>query len=262
MVKADPVITLTNVTVIYSESEPLSGVNFEVLAGEFVGIMGPNGAGKTTLLKAIMGLVPVNSGKVEVLGVSGARIKRIRTRIGYVPQKENIDPWFPIQVFDVVLMGRYSSVGPLRRITEIDKNKVRKVLTQVGMQKFAYHAIGHLSGGQQRRILLARALVKDPDILLLDEPTTGIDVGAQQEIINLLEHIHQERKQTVLCVTHDINRIAPLLDKVAFIDGCIKAYGSLREVLKKERLESIYHTKALVHWEQDRPYVVIGDFHG
>jgi ABC-type Mn2+/Zn2+ transport system ATPase subunit len=278
-------IRFDHVTVAFPQSVALEDVSFELRAGEFLGVIGPNGSGKTTLLRAVLGLEKPVSGTVSVMGRrlgtrAGARtgtatcfagpkqdgspggsVMSLRRRIGYVPQRKAIDPRFPVSVFDVALMGTYGAVGPLRRPGAEHRRRVEAALDAVGLSSMAGHVAGHLSGGQQQRLLIARALAGEPEILLLDEPTSAVDVSTRQAIVDLVRRLHTDRKLTTLYVTHDINEVLPCLDKVMYVNRTVRAFGACSDVLNRKTLEELYGGRVVLVEEGGRKYVVVGDSH-
>lgn len=260
--KDEWVIRLKEVTVGYADQVALEQVTLRVHRGEFVGLIGPNGSGKTTTFRTILGLLEPISGTVEVLGRRGKAVRKVRSRIGYLPQREDIDPRALGSVFDVVLMGRYSRLGLFRRPGLRDREIAQWALEQVHMAEFASYPIGHLSGGQQQRVLVARSLAQEPEILLLDEPTTALDVATQQQLIQLIGEIHRTLGLTVLFITHDVNMLIGLADRVAYLNRRLYAIGPPEEILTREMLTRIYgHEVTLLTREDGRMCVVVGDSH-
>ena len=256
------IVQFDNVTVAYGNTIALEEVTFDIEEGEFLGIIGPNGSGKTTLLKTILGLVKPLTGMVKVFGRKiEENINGMRTKIGYVPQKEYIDPTTPFLVRDVVLMGRYAKIGLFRMPSKRDREKVIEVMKQVGMENMVDVPVGHLSGGQLQRVLIARALISEPEILLLDEPTSGLDVQSQVSIIGLIDRLHSEMGLTVLFVTHDINTIMRHCSRVMYLNKRVYALGRAKEVLNEELLREIYKTEVKILFHEDMPYVAVSDYH-
>jgi len=254
-------VRFDHVTVAYQQSVAVEDVSFELKSGEFLGIIGPNGSGKTTLLRAVLGLVRPVSGSVTVLGATGRDLTNIRRQIGYVPQRRSLDPQFPISVRDAVAMGLYPLLGLFRRPTDDERARVEQALAAVGLSDSAGHVAGHLSGGQQQRLLIARALVQGPQILLLDEPTSAVDVATRFTIVDLVRKLHAERGLTTLYVTHDVNEVLPCVDKVLYINRSLRAFGSCVQVLNRETLESLYGGRVIFAEDGGRRYVVVGDSH-
>ncbi|MEO0078897.1 MAG: metal ABC transporter ATP-binding protein [candidate division WOR-3 bacterium] len=256
-----PVIRFEGVTVTYPQSVALEDVSFELHQGEFLGIIGPNGSGKTTLLRVVLGLERPLTGRVTVLEARGGDLASVRRRIGYVPQRRAIDPRFPVSVFDAALMGVYGAVGLFRRPGPAERQRVRAALEAVGLDRMLDNVAGHLSGGQQQRLLIARALAQEPEILLLDEPTSAVDVSTRQAIVELVHRLHRERGLTTLYVTHDINEVLPCLDKVMYLNRTVRAFGRCEDVLNRATLEALYQGRVVLVEQEGRKYVVVGDTH-
>ncbi|MGQ9678039.1 MAG: metal ABC transporter ATP-binding protein [bacterium] len=256
-----PAVEFSNVTVAFHQTVALQDVSFTISRGEFLGVIGPNGSGKTTLLKTILGLIKPVTGRVTVLGASGRRIGGVRSRIGYVPQRKPIDVNFPVNALDAVLMGSYGRLGWLRYPKEKEKANAQAVLAAVGLEESAFHTAGHLSGGQQQRLFLARALVGEPDVLLLDEPTAGVDVASRGQIVELVRRVHQERQLTTIYVTHDVNEVLPCVDRVMFLNRTIQLFGNCNAVLNPEVLSGLYGIPVTVVEESGRKFFLIPDRH-
>lgn len=234
----------------------LEDVTLSVAAGEFVSVVGPNGAGKTTLLRVILGLVRPLRGEVRVFGRPPWALGKERARIGYVPQLEEIDPRFPLRVLDVVLMGRYGALGWGRRPGREDRRAALRALELVGIADLADRAIGELSGGQRQRAFLARALAAEPELLLLDEPTTGVDPAASESFYELLRRI-QEGGVTVVMVTHDVGVVSRYVDKVACINRRLVVHGRPEEVVTDSALAEMYGCAALFFHHGRVPHMVV-----
>ena len=237
------VIKIQDAVVSYREDVALQGVSLEVRKGEFVGIIGPNGAGKTTLLTVINGLGKLVHGQVWVLGsqLNHRNGGNLRKRIGYVAQVENVDPRLPISVRETVMVGCYGRLGLFHRPTQAQWQTVDKVLEMVGIAHLARRPMGHLSGGEYQRAASARALVQQPEIFLLDEPTASIDQKAQHEILSLIQLIHREYRMTTLFVTHDLRTLPPICQRLILMkDGKIWQQGSPESMLREEVLSQLY----------------------
>lgn len=231
-----PVVEFRNVTIHYNGGRPaLEDISFALTRGERVAIVGPNGAGKTTLLKAIAGILSPAAGTVNVYGgIAGGHIC-----IGYVPQRSQVDWNFPVTVAEVVLMGRIARIGLLRQAGRNDRRLVAESLAQVGMSDLANRQIGELSGGQQQRVFIARALAQEAELLLMDEPLTGLDVPAQEAIFNILDLL-RARGLTVLVSTHDLQLAADRFDRLMLLRRRIIGFGSAAEVLTPTNLRLAY----------------------
>jgi manganese/iron transport system ATP-binding protein/manganese/zinc/iron transport system ATP- binding protein len=235
-------VRLNDVAAAYHDRIVLEDVSLAIRPGSLTSIVGPNGAGKSTLLKLIAGVMPARSGSIEVLGAAPGRAAH---RIAYVPQAEMVDWSFPVTVHDVVAMGRYPALGPLRRPGSADRAAIRQALGRVGMSAFAGRQIGRLSGGQRRRVFLARALAAEPDLFLLDEPVTGIDATTQEEIMDILEAQAAEGR-TVLATTHDLMCVAQRFQEVVAINRTVIAHGPASLVLDSDFLARTYGGHLLI----------------
>jgi ABC-type Mn2+/Zn2+ transport system ATPase subunit len=254
-----PLIRFEDATFCYQHGPALEDITLEIADGEFIGVIGPNGSGKTTLLRAILGLIPPAKGSLKIFDCACEELRCFhRARIGYLPQKDRVDPNFPITVEETVLMGRAGAIGLFRRPGKIDRAMVRQALEDVGMAEFGARPLGALSGGQQQRVFIARALAQHPQILLLDEPTTGIDPPTQHNILALIQHLHRDLHLTVVLVSHDINLIAPLADRIALLKTRLYAVGPAKEVLRKEILAAVYGQEALT---TESGHVIVADHH-
>ncbi len=226
------VLDIDRLTVRYNGNVALEDVSFCVHSGEMVAIIGPNGAGKSTLMGAIMGNLQASSGQVHIGG-------RGRARLGYVPQHNAVDWSFPVTVADVVMMGRVRQIGWLRWPRRADKEAVQRALQLVGMSGYARRSVGALSGGQRRRVFIARALAQDTDTLLLDEPFAGVDVGAQAEMMAVLDDLNRQGI-TILLSTHDLNLAFNRFDTVLALRRRLIAYGEPQEVYTRQTLRALY----------------------
>lgn len=213
------ILEIQNLSFAYEDEQIFSNMNFSVKSGEFVGIIGSNGAGKSTLLKLILGLISPISGKVIISGEEVKSNKRL-PKVGYVPQNAIAsNDNFPATVEEIVKSNLYSQIGFMRLPKRKHIQKTINALQMVNMQDYAKRLIGNLSGGQQQRIMIARALVNEPELLILDEPTTGIDDKSIEALYSLLVRINLEFGITIIMVTHDINRIYGCVEKVVSIEN-------------------------------------------
>ena len=235
-------IRLEDVSAGYGTKAALEDVHLEVPAGSLLAVVGPNGAGKSTLLKVVAGLLRPWSGSVEVLGKPPGRAAH---RIAYVPQAEMVDWQFPVTVEDVVTMGRYPKLGWVKRPGAADRQAVSDALDQVGMADHRRTQIGSLSGGQRRRVFLARALAAEPDLFLLDEPVTGVDATTQEDLMDILED-QAKRGRTVVATTHDLACAAQRFQRVAGVNRTVVAQGPASLILDPEVLAKIYGGHLLV----------------
>jgi ABC-type Mn2+/Zn2+ transport system ATPase subunit len=247
-------VWLADVSVGYGDRVALEDVDLAVEAGSLLAVVGPNGAGKSTLLKLMAGLLKPWSGRVEVLGHPAGQQAR---RVAYVPQAELVDWSFPVTVQDVVMMGRYPALGRLRRPGPDDRRAVGAALDQVGMADHGRTQIGSLSGGQRRRVFLARALAAGPDLFLLDEPVTGVDATTQEVLMDILE-AEARRGKTVVATTHDLACAAQRFQQVATVNRTIIAHGPSSLVLDPDVLARTYGGHLLVLGGQT---VVLDDAH-
>ena len=237
------VIDIEGAVVSYREDIALRGVSLKVESGDFVGIIGPNGAGKTTLLTVVNGLGKLLSGRVWVLGhyLTQGNGHSLRKKVGYVPQVEDIDRRMPMNVREVVMIGRYGVLGLFRRPGKHDWKIVDEMLELVGMAHLAQRPIGHLSGGEQQRVSIARCLAQEPELFLLDEPTASLDWKAQVEILELVKRIHDSRQLTTLFVTHDLRALPVACDRMVLMkEGLIIEEGSPDKLLTDENLSRLY----------------------
>ena len=252
---ARPAIRLRDVTAGYGVRVALDAVDLEIATGSLLAIIGPNGAGKSTLLKVIAGLLLPFSGTIEVLGgPPRAQAKRI----AYVPQAEMVDWSFPVTVGDVVMMGRVPLIGIGRSPGQQDRVAVEAALETVAMADARNRQIGALSGGQRRRVFLARALAAEPELYLLDEPVTGVDVTTQEDLMRILE-AESDAGRTVVATTHDLASAAHHFHQVAFVNGRIVASGPADLVLDPALLTATYGGHVIVLPAGDR--TIIDDAH-
>jgi manganese/zinc/iron transport system ATP- binding protein len=229
-------IDVFDLTVAYQDKPVLWDIDLEVPQGLLMAIVGPNGAGKTTLIKAILGLVRAAAGQVLIHGKPYREQRRL---IGYVPQRGSVDWDFPTDVKDVVMMGRYRSLGWLRRPGPVQEAEVMDALDKVGMSDFADRQISQLSGGQQQRVFLARALVQDAQVYFMDEPFQGVDATTERAIVSLLQELRQAGK-TVVVVHHDLQTVPEYFDWVTLLNVRRIASGPVMQVFTEENLRLTY----------------------
>jgi ABC-type Mn2+/Zn2+ transport system ATPase subunit len=256
---AHPIIRFSHATFGFPDVIALKDISLEIPEGEFVGVIGPNGSGKTTLCRAVLGLMRPMEGGLQIFDCACEELRcHHRARIGYLPQKDSLDRNFPITVLETVLMGRYGVLGLFRRPSRRDREIALEALSNVGMQDHWDTALGHLSGGQQQRVLIARALAQQPQVLLLDEPTTGIDITTQHSVLDLIRRLHRDLKLTILLITHDINMIRSHVDRLVLLKTRLYAAGPPEEVLRPDVLRQVYG-KDLVITEKD--LIIVEDYH-
>ena len=253
----EPIIALEHVSVTYQDLLALDDVSLTVPSGSFLAIIGPNGAGKTTLLQVILGLVRPAGGTVKVFGKSPADLNGERRRIGYVPQIMSVDLNFPVSVGEMVLMGRYGRIGLLRWPSAADRAAALNAMKRVGIADLADRPIRRLSGGQRQRAFLARALANEPDLLLLDEPTTGVDVTSSESLYELLRMLHAGGI-TMLVVSHDVGVVASYVEGVVCINRRLVAHGRPDEVLGSDELSKMYGCEAVFFHHGRVPHLVVG----
>jgi len=253
-----PAIALLDGTVVLGQATVWSSVDLVVEAGEFVAVLGPNGVGKSTLLKAVLGLLRLAGGRLEVLGLPPGEA---RHRIGYLPQRRNFDSGLRIRGLDLVRLGldghRWGLPGPwTRRAGSV--RRVAEVIDLVGASAYAHRPVGALSGGEQQRLLIAQALAPGPELLLLDEPLDSLDPSNQQVVAALVDRICREQGVTVVMVAHDVNPILGYLDQVVYLAPAGAVSGRPDEVITAERLSRLYDAPIEVLCTSDGRLVVVG----
>ncbi|MEJ8571080.1 manganese/iron ABC transporter ATP-binding protein [Microbaculum marinum] len=232
-------ILARGVTVVYRNGHTaLYDASFEIPRGTITGLVGVNGSGKSTLFKAIMGFVPTARGEIRLLGRSVGEALR-ENLVAYVPQSEEVDWAFPVLVEDVVMMGRYGRMGFLRRPRRADREAVDEALRRVNMQDYRHRQIGELSGGQRKRVFLARSLAQDGRVILLDEPFTGVDVKTEEQIVALLRELRAEGR-VMLVSTHNLGSVPEFCDRTVLIKGTVLAHGPTEEVFTRDNLERAF----------------------
>jgi len=243
--------------VSYGPVAALEDVTLQVGKGEFLGVVGPNGAGKSTLLRVILGLAKPDRGMVRVFGKPREALGSDVHRIGYVPQVSTLDLRFPIGVLEVVLMGRYGQIGLGRMPGARDREQALDALRRVGMEEFRDRQIGQLSGGQRQRVLVARALAARAELLLLDEPMTGIDTGTRVGLYDLINDLHKQIGLTVVLVSHDLNVVSKYVDKVACMNRRLVAHGIPKATMSLGMLEATYGSGAMFFAHGEVPHLVV-----
>lgn len=270
-------LTVSGVTVTYRNGQTaLRDASFAIPRGTITALVGVNGSGKSTLFKAIMGFVPSGSGSVTIMGEPAGRALK-RNIVAYVPQAEEVDWNFPVLVEDVVMMGRYGHMGFLRIASVEDRRMVDAALARVGMSSYRKRQIGELSGGQKKRVFLARALAQEGQVILLDEPFTGVDVTTEEAIIKLLQELRAEGR-IMLVSTHNLGSVPEYCDRAVLLNKTVLAAGPTDEVFTHENLQKAFggvlrhftlggsdlHDDAdarsvTVLTDDERPFVLYGD---
>jgi ABC-type Mn2+/Zn2+ transport system ATPase subunit len=231
---APPVITLERLSVGYGRHTVLSDVDLSLPSGSFTGLLGANGSGKSTLLKTILGIFPPLEGRV-ILHPAGER----PLTLGYVPQREVLDSIFLLSSFEVVLMGVCGRVAPGRWIQRSEREWARECLSKTGAADLSHKLFSQLSGGQKQRVLMARALATRPDLLLLDEPISGIDASASRSIMDLLRDLHTRHQQSILMVSHDLNTVRQYAQEVIWLHQGRVLHGPVSQLLSRAKIEEI-----------------------
>ncbi len=229
-------VSVHDLTVAYRDTPVLWDIDVAIPTGTLTAIIGPNGAGKSTLLKAIMGLVPVATGTVEIFGHTSPEQRRL---IGYVPQRGSVDWNFPTNALDVVTMGTYGQLGWIRRPGKAERERAMHALEQVGMVDYADRQISQLSGGQQQRVFLARALVQDQQLYFMDEPFAGVDAATEKSIVGILQQLRSDGK-TVVVVHHDLETAPDYFDWLVLLNVRLIAAGPFQEIFTAANLERAY----------------------
>ncbi len=240
-------LEIQNMSVAYANQvTALKNINVSIGKKKITGIIGPNGAGKSTLLKGILGLIPASG----TIMFDQKPLKIIQKRIAYVEQKSQIDSTFPITVEECVALGTYPSLGLLRRVGKKEKALVKAALKQVEMSEYSQRQIGALSGGQFQRILIARTLVQDADLIFLDEPFVGIDLNSERIIMNILTKLRNAGKM-ILIVHHDLGKVANYFDDLIILNQEIVAYGAVSETFTEENIKEAYGNSLFYFGDQE-----------
>ncbi len=251
------VIEFKNVTLGYGRKAVLKDITFGINANDYFGIVGPNGAGKTTILRAILGALEPLAGTIRIHSPSGGPL-----HIGYVPQRDTIDNVLPYTVDEVVMMGRYRRLGLMRRPSPADRLAVTRSLTHVAIQDLHKLAYKDLSGGQRQRVLIARALATEPEVLILDEPTNGMDLPSRLAILELIRHLHEEGGLTVVMVSHLLDDVANYVRRIAIVERNFFQAGPVDEVLTGPNLSKVYNMPVSVERLHDKTIILAGNDHG
>lgn len=236
----DTVLFIKNLSFSYEATEILSGVSFAVNNGNYIALAGPNGAGKTTLVKVILGLEGKHEGTVEIFGKDFANFNDWN-RIGYLPQRVNdFNPLFPATAKEVVGLGLLSRKGYPRKFTRNDEAKIKQTLDLMGIFDLKDKLVGDLSGGQQQRVFLARALVSDPELLILDEPTTALDPQTREHFFGLVEKLNKEKGVTIILITHDTSYVGQYASNLLYLDKKVVFYGRFADFCESKEMEKYF----------------------
>ncbi|ETX03065.1 MAG: hypothetical protein ETSY1_01375 [Candidatus Entotheonella factor] len=234
----EPLIVCRDVCLGYGPTQVLGDVNWSIWPGDFVGLVGPNGAGKTTLLRCLLGTLAPQRGTLHRTSPEpGAGLV-----FAYVPQEKSLDPFFPLSALDVVLMGRYQKLGPGVRPRAADRRMARESLAHVGLETLAPSPFQALSGGQKQRVLIARALAAEPHVLILDEPTIGMDVAAEKQLMTLINELYAARSLTIILATHNLNLVAQYARQLAILGDGQLLVGDPETLLTATQLQQLYQT--------------------
>ena len=235
---SEPLITFADLSIGYNNQPVLSGISFSIIHSSFTAILGANGSGKSTLLKTLLGLQPPLSGDISISSRGNDPLV-----FGYVPQVVQLDPLYPLTGFEVALMGVYGRVGPGRLVSHKERSFVKECLRAATAEEFAHKPFSALSGGQKQRVLIARALATKPDVLVLDEPTAGVDATATHALLEFISRIHQESQLTVILVTHDLALVRKHAQCVIWLHGDKALYGAAEQLLTPEHMREILETE-------------------
>ncbi len=248
------ILEISGLSAAYNGLAALEDISFQLEPGERVALIGPNGAGKSTLMKIIAGVLPASSGEVRVFGQRPSH----HICIAYVPQRSQVDWNFPVTISDVVMMGRVGQIGLLRWPKKSDWELVARSLEQVGMSAYANRQISELSGGQQHRVFIAQALAQQADLILLDEPLTGLDTPAMEAIFRILDLL-QRRGVNVMVATHDLSLASRQFDRVMLLNRRLLGFGPPEQIITPERLLSAYGSHMHVMQAADGRILMIED---
>ncbi|NLE29290.1 MAG: ABC transporter ATP-binding protein [Phycisphaerae bacterium] len=235
----DAVVCVRDVCFSYGTDPVLEKISFCVPDQTLIGVIGPNGGGKSTLMKLILGLLKPQKGQIEVFGTPATKLGRLRSFIGYVPQRFDLDWRFPATVWDIVISGCFTKVSPFQRISGERKARARHLMAMTGVDQFIDRPIGQLSGGQQQRVFIARALVSDPKLLVLDEPTSGVDTAGQVQFFELIQTLRNELKLTMIMVSHNIGQLIHYSDYLACLNRTLHWHESSKG-LDVHLIEQVY----------------------
>lgn len=247
-----PVVETKDINLSWNGHKILENINIKISAGEMVGVIGPNGAGKTTLLRIILGLIKPTRGEVRIFGFPPEKLGKLRDKIGYMPQRPLFKNFFPLSTLDVVTMGGFTRSFLGKPRSRLQREKARSSLEKVGLLSLESKPFAELSGGQQQRAFLARALCKDPLLLILDEPNAGLDLPSQQRFYSLLKELQESCGITVVIVSHDLAVISGFASQLICINRTMHVHGSPLEVLNSPNLEEAYRCEVDVFYGRGR----------
>jgi zinc transport system ATP-binding protein len=245
------ILEVKNLSIFYGQSQAVKDISFIINKGDFIGIAGPNGSGKTTLVKAILNLLPIKQGQINILGTDIINFKNWE-KIGYLPQKStSINNLFPARVNEIIMLGLLSTKKLMKRINKDDLKKVDNILNDLDINEFKYSMLSELSGGQQQKVLLARALVSEPEILIFDEPSTALDPNSRESFFELLKKINQEKNITIILITHDTGYIGSYANKLLYLDHELKYFGDITGFCPPNNDEHYFEKKGQhIIWHQ------------
>lgn len=248
-----PIIEIKNLSVHYGATEALHKISCEINQGDFIGLVGPNGGGKTTLAKTILGLLPINSGKISLFDQGMPSFKSFE-KIGYLPQKHtSINPLFPASVEEVVLLGLLSTKTWPKKINKNDWKKVNELLRTLEITNLKGKLISELSGGQQQKVLLARAIASEPELLILDEPSTALDPNSREKFFSQLKNLNQQKKTTIILITHDTGYVGKYANKLLYIDRELVFFGKISDFCPSGEIESCFEkSDKHIIWHQHK----------
>jgi zinc transport system ATP-binding protein len=247
------IIEVKNISVNYGPSSALKNISFAIERGDFVGLAGSNGAGKTTLVKALLGLLPISQGKINLFGVSGNKFSDWN-KIGYLPQKfSTINALFPATVEEVVALGLLSTKKFPRIITRADYQKAKAVMKELGISEMAKKMLSELSGGEQQKAFLGRALISEPEVLIFDEPSTALDPNSRDAFFKLLQTLNQQKGITIILITHDTGYIGKYANKLLYLDQELIYFGKFSEFCADHKMESYFgeHEQHIICHQHD-----------
>lgn len=233
------VVSVKNLSVKYNTSDVFNDISFEIALADYIALVGPNGSGKSTLIKSILGLLKPVKGEIFLFGKSLAEFREWY-RIGYVPQKILLNPHFPATVEEIVSMGLISTIDFPKRIKKIHKSAVEKVLKMMDILDLRKKNIGELSGGQQQKVIIARALINEPDLLVLDEPTTAVDPDSRDRFFSILSEMNKDKHVTIILITHDTGSVGKYASKLLYFDRKIIFYGTFKDFCESKRMAEYF----------------------